>query len=94
MKITTMTQMWSLLDTYTLRVTNGKERPVNQQNEWGGFSKRLNMPVFTGWMDFSVYDKETKETKVIVCDTEWENRVSGIKNQEYWLTFAEKITIQ
>jgi hypothetical protein len=42
--------MWAKLDTYTTRASDtSSQRPVNVRNEWGGFSKKLKMPVFTGW---------------------------------------------
>ena len=40
MKVRTMTKMWTLLDAYTLD-SDGRERPVNNLNEWGGFSRRI-----------------------------------------------------
>jgi hypothetical protein len=57
MRVTTMSQMWRLLDTYTL-TPEGTERAVNHNNEWGGYSRRLRMPVFTGWLDFTTFEKE------------------------------------
>lgn len=89
MPVTTMSQMWRLLDAFTLR-PDGQERAVNQNNEWGGFSRRLNMPVFTGWRDLTTYDKEAKTTTALVCDTEWTGRPVGLANQERWLKFAEE----
>ena len=83
----TMTEMWALLDVYTL-TPNGSERDVNPQNEWGGFSRRLGMPVFTGWKDMTEYDKAAKTSKALVCDTDW-SRPIGLNNQERWLKFAE-----
>jgi hypothetical protein len=61
---------------------------VNHINEWGGFSRRLGMPVFTAWEDLATYDKTTKMTKALVCDTAWPERPAGLSNQERWLTFS------
>jgi len=83
-----MKDMWALLDTYNLRPT-GEDRPVNHVNEWGGYSRRLNMPVFTGWQDQTTYDKENKTTASQVSDTTWNGTV-GVNNQEYWLAYAEQ----
>lgn len=88
MQITTMTSMWDLLQAYTYTPT-GKERSVNQNNEWGGFSKRLAMPVFTGWFDMVSYDREKQTTTALVCDTAWAGRPVGLANQERWLKYAE-----
>lgn len=88
MIINTMTAMWDLLDAYTL-TPEGKPRPVNQNNEWGGFSRRLNMPVFTGWFDLTKFDKANKTTSALVCDTSWTGRPVGLPNQERWLRYAE-----
>src|SRR5437660_1399527 len=88
MAITTMTAMWELLDAYTL-TPEGKERPVNQNNEWGGFSRRLRMPVFTGWFDMTTFDKVNKTTSAVVCDTAWTGRPVGLPNQERWVRHAE-----
>jgi hypothetical protein len=84
-----MSHMWRLLDTYTLR-PNGTERAVNQNNEWGGFSRRLRMPVFTGWFDLTTFDKEAKTTTALVCDAAWTGRPVGLPNQERWIKFAEE----
>ena len=88
MPVTTMTQIWSLLQAHTL-TPSGQQRPVNHLNEWGGFSKKVGMPVFTGWADLTVYDKEKKTTTALVSDTTWSSAV-GVNNQEHWLTFAEQ----
>ena len=88
MPVNTMTQMWSLLQAHTL-TASGKERRVNHLNEWGGFSKRAGMPVFTGWFDLTSYDKEMKTNTALVLDTTWSSAV-GVNNQEHWLTFAEE----
>lgn len=90
MTVTTMSHMWALLDSYNL--TNaGVERAVNHLNEWGGFSKRLDMPVFTGWSDHTEFDRVTKTTKALVLDAEWPSK-AGVNNQEFWLSHAEKNT--
>ena len=44
-------QMWEKLDAYTVSAVDGSERNINVRNEWGGFSRRLKMPAFTGWQD-------------------------------------------
>lgn len=89
MTVTRMSQMWKLLDAYTLR-PDGQERDVNQNNEWGGFSRRLNMPVFTAWRDLTEYNKDEKTTTALVCDSAWTGRPVGLANQERWLKFAEE----
>ena len=88
MPVTSMTQMWSLLQAYTLTPA-GDQRAVNHLNEWGGFSKKLSMPVFTGWFDMVNYDRENKTTTALVCDTAWTGRPVGLPNQERWLQHAE-----
>ena len=88
MAVSTMTEMWKILQAYTYDAA-GNERPVNQNNEWGGFSRRLNMPVFTGWSDRVKYDKETKTTTGVVSDTT-STKLIGLNNQERWLSHAEK----
>ena len=88
MPVTAMKQMWALLDAYNLRPT-GEERPVNHVNEWGGYSRRLKMPVFTGWQDHTKFDKESKTTTSQVSDTTWSGTV-GVNNQEHWLADAEQ----
>ncbi len=89
MAVTTMSKMWSLLRAYTL-TPKGTERPVNHNNEWGGFSRRLNMPVFTGWRDLTTFDKVSKTTTALVCDVAWTGRPAGLRNQERWLKLAEE----
>lgn len=89
MTVTTMSQMWKILDAFTLTPT-GEERAVNHNNEWGGFSKRLKMPVFTAWFDFSDYNKETKTTTALINDEAWEGRPVGLANQNRWISFAER----
>lgn len=88
MTTTTMTSMWQLLKAHTLTPA-GKERAVNQNNEWGGFSKKLGLPVFTGWFDMVNYDREAKTTTALVCDADWTGRPVGFPNQERWLEYAE-----
>lgn len=81
-------QMWSLLKTYNTN-SAGIERPVNHLNEWGGYSRKLDMPVFTGWRDLTKYDKRSKTTTALVLDSNWSSAV-GVNNQEKWLAFAEQ----
>jgi hypothetical protein len=38
-------QMWEKLDAFTISAADGSERDINVRNEWGGFSRRLKMPV-------------------------------------------------
>ena len=78
-------QMWKKLDAYTLYVKSGLPRKVNERNEWGGFSKRLNMAVFTGWQDHA--SKGSGPNQMIVSDTTWKS-ISGIRNQEHWVSHA------
>ena len=88
MPITKMTKMWNRLDAYNL---NGErnERPVNHLNEWGGFSRFLEMPVFTAWFDQLEYDKSTKLTTALINDTNWARPV-GVNNQERWIAVVEQ----
>lgn len=88
MAIATMTEMWTLLDAYTL-TPQGQKRQVNHLNEWGGYSRRLKMPVFTAWSDLAKYERDSKQTTALVCDADWKSAV-GVNNQEHWLTFAEQ----
>lgn len=88
MAITKMSQMWSALQAVTFD-SSGDERPVNHLNEWGGFSKRLQMPVFTGWKDRTVFDKQSKMVTALVCDSAWSSAV-GVNNQERWIAHAEQ----
>lgn len=87
MSVTSMSQMWARLDTYTISAS-GEERAVNHNNEWGGYSRRLRMPVFTGWRDHTTFDKMEKTTTALVLDEEWKNRPIGINNQERWVRWA------
>ena len=87
MPVTKMSDMWATLQTYT--TSGDKERPVNHLNEWGGFSRRLGMPVFTGWSDRTTFDKTTKETKALILGADWES-APGRSNQEKWIRFAEE----
>lgn len=82
-----MSQMWTLLNTYTLSAS-GEERSVNHNNEWGGFSRYLKMPVFTGWRDHTAFDKVEKTTTALILDDAWTNRPIGTKNQERWIRWA------
>lgn len=43
--------MREMLDAYTVTASDGSERNINVRNEWGGFSRRLETPVFRGWQD-------------------------------------------
>jgi hypothetical protein len=88
-RVTNMTGMWQFLDTFTYRA-NGDERDVNHNNEWGGFSRKLGMPVFTAWYDMLDYNKVTKESTAVICDTAWSGRAAGLSNQERWIRFAEE----
>ncbi len=81
-----MRDMWATLQTITHN-QEGQERPVNHLNEWGGFSQRLNMPVFTAWRDHTTYNKEDRTVSAIVSDTQWGSSV-GVNNQERWVNFA------
>lgn len=88
MSVNTMTQMWFFLQAYTFN-SDGQERRVNHLNEWGGFSKRAGMPVFTGWYDLTSYDKEKKTNTALVSDSNWGSAI-GVNNQEFWLRHAEE----
>lgn len=88
MRVTSMSQMWSLLQAHTL-APSGEQRPVNHLNEWGGYSKRLAMPVFTAWRDYTVFDRQNKTVTALVCDAKWSSTV-GVNNQERWLKHAEE----
>jgi len=90
MPITSMSQMWTRLNTYTM-AASGEERSVNHNNEWGGFSRFLKMPVFTGWRDHLTFNKDDKTTTALVYDKEWSaRRPVGSANQERWLEWAEQ----
>jgi hypothetical protein len=86
--VTSMSQMWALLQAYTLS-SSGEKRPVNHLNEWGGFSERLGMPIFTAWRDHTVFDKVAKTVTATVLNSEWSSAV-GVNNQERWLKYAEE----
>lgn len=90
MSVTSMTQMWSLLQTHTINA-RGEERSVNHLNEWGGYSRRLGMPVFTAWRDQTSFDKIAKTVTALVLDSEWSG-TTGVNNQERWLKYAEQNT--
>jgi hypothetical protein len=81
-----MREMWAFLDTYTTSGNN--ERAVNHLNEWGGFSRRLGMPVFTGWSDLLQFNQTTRETRATILAADWSNG-AGRSNQEKWITYAE-----
>jgi hypothetical protein len=78
-------QMWEKLDTFTISAADGSERDINVCNEWGGFSRRLKMPVFTGWQD--LVSSEAGQMKVLVSDRSWSN-TAGVNNQERWVGHA------
>jgi hypothetical protein len=88
MPTTAMFQMWALLQAHTV-TPSGEERAVNHLNEWGGYSKKLGMPIFTGWRDHTEFDKQTKTVTALVSDTQWTSAV-GVNNQERWLKHAEE----
>ncbi len=88
MTVTSMSEMWARLDAYNLNA-KGEERSVNHLNEWGGYSRKLGMPVFTAWYDHVDYDKESRTTKAVISDTTWSGSV-GVNNQERWIKFAEE----
>ena len=88
MPVTSMSHMWSLLQAHTI-TPDGEERSVNHLNEWGGYSKKLGMPVFTGWRDLTEFDKQAKTVTALVNDTQWKSTV-GVNNQERWLKHAEE----
>lgn len=87
MSVTSMSHMWTLLNTYTISVS-GEERLVNHNNEWGGYSRYLKMPVFTGWRDHTTFDKIEKTTTALILDSAWKNRPAGTNNQERWIRWA------
>ena len=88
MAATTMKQMWTHLQAYTFN-QKGEERAVNHLNEWGGYSKKIEMPVFTAWRDHTTFDKGAKTVTAVVSDKGWSSAV-GVNNQERWLEHAEK----
>lgn len=77
--------MWLKLDAYTLSAKYKKERSINVRNEWGGYSRRLGMTVFTGWADHT--NKINGEIRVLISDRNWPNK-AGVNNQEYWVEYA------
>jgi hypothetical protein len=79
------TQMWEKLDAYTVSRKTGSERSINARNEWGGYSRRLKLPVFTAWQDRA--RSSGGQTQFLVSDTNWSN-TAGVNNQEYWLAHA------
>lgn len=84
MKVTTMSAMWKLLGAYTLN-TRAEERDVNHMNEWGGMSRVLKLPVFTAWRHLTSYDKETRTTRAVILDADWDG--AGYGNQVRWITY-------
>ena len=85
-----MSQMWTRLNTFTI-AADGEERSVNHNNEWGGFSRFLKMPVFTGWRDHLAFDRTAKTTTALIFDQEWvDRRPIGSANQERWIRWAEE----
>lgn len=77
--------MWQKLNTYTVSAMDGTERAINVRNEWGGYSRRLGMPVFTGWQDHIA--SVDGQTRALICDTTWQG-VQGVNNQEHWVEHA------
>jgi hypothetical protein len=82
-----MRDMWAALQTYT--TSGSRERPVNHLNEWGGFSRRIGMPVFTGWFDLLKFNPETQETRATILGSDWSSG-AGRSNQEKWIGHAEE----
>jgi hypothetical protein len=78
-------QMWEKLDAFTLYAGTRTERTINVRNEWGGYSRRLKMPVFTGWQDHS--RGVDGKLRVLVSDKNWSS-ISGVNNQEHWVEYA------
>jgi hypothetical protein len=78
-------QMWEKLDAHTVSAKDRSERSINVRNEWGGYSKRLKLPVFTGWQDHA--HSTAGQTRVLISDTNWPN-TAGVNNQEYWVNYA------
>lgn len=78
-------QMWEKLDAHTVSARDGLEREINVRNEWGGYSRRLKLPVFTGWQDHA--SSINGQTRVLVSDTSWSN-TAGVNNQEHWVAHA------
>jgi hypothetical protein len=72
-------QMWEKLDAYTVSAADGSERNINVRNEWGGFFRRLKMPVFTGWQDH--VRMVGGQMRVLVSDRNW-------NNTEHWVAYA------
>jgi hypothetical protein len=78
-------QMWQRLGAHTVSAKTGVQRNINVRNEWGGFSRRLNLPVFTGWQDH--IHSIAGQMRVLVSDTNWPN-TAGVNNQEFWVNHA------
>jgi hypothetical protein len=77
--------MWQLLGAYTYSVGTNDQRIVNHQNEWGGFSPRVGLVVFTGWKDQATRVKRKKA--MVVSDLAWPSK-HGLRNQERWVDYA------
>ena len=85
-------QMWEKLDAYTVTAADGSERNINVRNEWGGFSRRLKMPVFTGWQDH--VRSVNGQMRVLVSDRRW-NNTAGVNTRSIgwptpWNTTAKR----
>jgi hypothetical protein len=80
--------MWEKLDAYTVSAADGSERNINVRNEWGGYSRRLKMPVFTGWQNH--VRMVNGQMRVLVSDRNW-NNTAGVNNQEHWVVAAGRI---
>ncbi len=79
-------EMWEKLDTYTLSAGKpGSQRSINVRNEWGGFSRRLGMPVFTGWQDHT--QRVDGVMRCQISDLRWDNK-AGVNNQQHWIEHA------
>lgn len=78
-------EMWQKLRAHTVSAKTGQNRAVNVRNEWGGFSDRLEMPVFTGWQDHA--SKIAGQNRMLISDTTWKS-ISGVNNQERWVKYA------
>jgi hypothetical protein len=78
-------QMWEKLKANTVSARTGAQRSINVRNEWGGYSQRVNLPVFTGWQDH--VRSTAGQMRVLVSDTNWPN-TAGVNNQEYWVNHA------
>ena len=78
--------MWEKLDAYTCRAGDASsQRAINVRNEWGGFSRKLKMPVFTGWQDH--ISKTGGQMRCQISDQNWSSK-AGVSNQEFWVQHA------